>query len=845
MPIYDVEAYLPACLRSLAAQTTRDLEVVMVDDGSTDASAEIAHSFAERDSRFRLIRQANAGLGNARNSGVAAAGGELLAFADSDDVVPPEAYEHLADTLDRTGSDFASGNVLRLTDERTSQSPFLAETFARTRLKTHVRRFSPLLADRTAWNKLFRRRFWDANDLRFPEGVLHEDIPVTLPAHVMAGSVDVLAEPVYHWRVRSDGERSITQKRLELRALVDRLAAVEHVRAYLGEHGTRRLRRWYDQRLVRDDLRLHLDLLADAEPAYRALFVEHVTALFDGVRPSLFAHLPAIDRLKWHLVLRERTDDLIEVLRFEQEHRASTPPLRRNRRWYGDYPHQGDREIPRSVFRLGKRDAELSLRAEVEELACEGDRLVVRGHAHLAGLAVAEPGDQRVQLLAVRRGRWQRLRMRAGGVRVTARPVARPELAGGDLDRTWAGFEAELPPTALSGTGTWQLGLFVRAHGLRRRYLRFGHEQLAAAELPAPPGLAARAVACTSGRIEVRVRDRWAVATAARIVDGDVLELTGDQRLGEATRLELRRAGDGWCTDVPLTGDGAFVARLPLSQLHLAPREADGEVLWQLVGDRRRPPRRGRAAGRRAAAALPILGPRAGAGAHGLRRRRDRRPRRPPARHRRGLGRRRATRARPPPGRRGGRPRARADGLAPRPRARVPAAARRGRGRLPRSVPAGELLRVPAGYTPRRGEWRFYGRPTGEDALSAMARVRLDTALLDALPLAATVEERLSTLQPAPDGSLLLSVPGRSAVPARARAARGRHAPAPPRRHPPNERQQRAREPGRGAVRRSPRRRGGRRRSRTVRPPRPPRRSRRTRRARRRAARRSRRRRRA
>ena len=196
VPIYDVEAYLPDCLRSLAAQTTRDLEVVMVDDGSTDASAAIAERFAARDRRFRLISQANAGLGHARNVGVAAAGGELLAFVDSDDVVPGDAYELLAGSLDATGSDFASGNVLRLEDGRTSQAPFVARTFARTRVRTHVTRFQPLLSDRIACNKLWRRAFWDANALRFPERVLHEDTPVTLPAHVMAKAVDVLAEPV-------------------------------------------------------------------------------------------------------------------------------------------------------------------------------------------------------------------------------------------------------------------------------------------------------------------------------------------------------------------------------------------------------------------------------------------------------------------------------------------------------------------------------------------------------------------------------------------------------------------------------------------------------------------------
>ena len=774
VPIYDVEAYLPDCLRSLAAQTFRDLEVVMVDDGSTDASAEIAHSFAEHDRRFRLLRQPNAGLGAARNAGVRAATGELLAFADSDDVVPAGAYELLAASLDSSGSDFAAGNVLRLTGERTSQSPFLAEAFARTRSRTHIRRFKPLLADRTAWNKLWRRDFWDRHALRFPEGVLHEDIPVTLPAHVLARSVDVLHEPVYHWRIRDDGA-SITQKRLEMRALVDRLAAVEHVRGFLREHGTRRLRRWYDERLVRDDLRLHLDLLADADLAYRDRFAEHVRERFGGARPSLFSALPAIDRLKWHLVLQGRTEELLEVLRFARDRQAATPPLRRRGRWYGDYPGAADGSIPRSVFRLGKRDRELSLRATVEELACVDERLVVRGHAHLAGLPVAAPDDQRVQLIAVRRGRWQRLRMRAGALRVTARPVARPELGGDGLDRTWSGFEAALPPDALSGAGTWQLGLFVRTHGLRRRYLRFGHEQLAAAELPAPPGLAARAVACTSGRIEIRVRDRWASATAARIVDGDVLELSGEQRLGEATSLELRRAGDGWRTEVPLTGDGAFTARLPLSDLYRAPREMGGEageVVWELAaldGARRvalaladdAPLLRWWSSGRELALVRTRTGELAIAD-------RDARPLVTAAgwagagrlaldvRLRAGLAERELVlmdwhrrRAHPYP-------------LLPAEEA----------GAFRALVPAEELLRVPAGFTPRRGEWRFYGRPLGEDAVPAMARVRLAGDVLERLPLAATLEDRASMLGTGPDGSLLLSVPERSAVPARRRGAR-------------------------------------------------------------------------
>src|SRR4051812_26717767 len=130
VPIFNVEPYLAECLESIAGQTFDDLEVIVVDDGSTDGSAAIAQTFVDRDDRFRMITQPNGGLGNARNNGAAHAVGEFLAFVDSDDVLPRYAYKLLVDSLDQTGSDFATGNVHRLTKVGTVQSPFLATAFA-------------------------------------------------------------------------------------------------------------------------------------------------------------------------------------------------------------------------------------------------------------------------------------------------------------------------------------------------------------------------------------------------------------------------------------------------------------------------------------------------------------------------------------------------------------------------------------------------------------------------------------------------------------------------------------------------------------------------------------------
>src|SRR3954453_8751169 len=134
VPIYNVEPYLAECLQSLVDQTFGDFEAIVVDDGSTDGSRRIAEEFAARDERFRIVEQPNGGLGKARNTGAEHATGEFLAFVDSEAVPPDYASQLLMQALHETGSDFATGNVHRLTRIRTQQSPFLADAFARTRL---------------------------------------------------------------------------------------------------------------------------------------------------------------------------------------------------------------------------------------------------------------------------------------------------------------------------------------------------------------------------------------------------------------------------------------------------------------------------------------------------------------------------------------------------------------------------------------------------------------------------------------------------------------------------------------------------------------------------------------
>src|SRR3954449_7211562 len=581
VPIYNVEPYLEECLDSIAHQTYRDLEVVMVDDGSKDNNPEIAERWASKDERFRLVPQPNGGLGSARNTGIKHAGGELLAFVDSDDYLAPNAYQLLVEALDESGSDFATGNVLRLQSQGARQAAFLAEAFAKTRLKTHVAEHRPLIADRVAWNKLFRREFWDKQGRSFPEGVLNEDIPVILPAHFAADSVDVISDPIYYWRSRDSDELSITQGRIEPKALNYRLAAMGQVVDWLDRHGKRKWKRWYYEGIVADDLRFYVNPLAAADAEFHQLFLDKVNAFLDRAPKGIYDPLPAIERLRWHLVRRRLMPELLEVLRFQREELRDRPPVEIGGRWDGDYPFREDErlKVPRSVYLL---EGELGLRVEIHALERDGDRLRVRGNAFIRGVGAPAPDTQHLQVVALRRGRLRRVRIRLSAVKLDTTVVRRPDVTASVPQRlvelAWAGFEATLDPRRLRGMGRWRPGLwelFVIARGgeVHRRGASRGPPVLGAlfvpagagrgprgrgsrfhfnplrplrgVEIPLPGDLKAKAVPTASRAVVIDLRTQWTNVLGQRL-DGKAVELTGEANgpQGEKPRLAVIRRAD-------------------------------------------------------------------------------------------------------------------------------------------------------------------------------------------------------------------------------------------------------------------------------------------------------------
>ncbi|MFJ8791233.1 CDP-glycerol glycerophosphotransferase family protein [Streptomyces sp. NPDC102462] len=241
VPAYQVQAYLHACLDSVLEQSYPDLELIVVDDRSPDATGAIIDEYAARDPRVRPVHlPENRGLGRARNAGMKCATGDYLVFLDGDDTLTPRALEWIADRIKETDEpdvlvyDYArtywTGEAVRnqvaaqLTEE--GPAPF--------RLTDRPGLLNVLMV---AWNKAYRREFVEAEELSFPPGY-YEDTPWTFPALMAARSLATLDRVCVHYRQRRSGNILGTTSRKHF----DIFEQYDRVFAYLAERPE--LARW-------------------------------------------------------------------------------------------------------------------------------------------------------------------------------------------------------------------------------------------------------------------------------------------------------------------------------------------------------------------------------------------------------------------------------------------------------------------------------------------------------------------------------------------------------------------------------------------------------------------------
>ena len=318
--VYDVEPWIAECLESVAAVVPPDAEVIIVDDGSTDASSQICDRAAAHRSGWRVVHQPNAGLGAARNAGLDLARGEYVGFVDGDDLLLP-AYAELVPRAVASDASVATGAVNRTDGVHDWPSGLHSQALDGLGASAALATDLSLVYDTTAWNKVYRRSFLEEHGLRFPEGVLYEDLPFTIPALHHAGTVAVVHDPVYRWRSRQGG-LSITQRRNELANLTDRFAAVSAVDRFLAEHDLADARAHHDLKVLRLDLPLYTAALPEADDAFRDAYLRFVAQVASHVSREQRASLPPTLRLYLELAEAGRMHDLEVVVRARRGERA-------------------------------------------------------------------------------------------------------------------------------------------------------------------------------------------------------------------------------------------------------------------------------------------------------------------------------------------------------------------------------------------------------------------------------------------------------------------------------------------------------------------------------------------
>ena len=205
VPVYNAEKYLKECVDSILGQTLTDIELILVDDGSTDSSSAICDTFAAKDSRVMVVHKENKGVSSARNTGIAVASGDWIAFVDSDDICEKQMLAELYDAAKEICAPMAICSTnLEGKNKKAIDAARASDTIEISSSRLMLQRLWASEYDNNLftapWNKLYNREFF-GESLRFQEGIIYEDDELFNRLYVREYPIAIVHKPLYNWRM--------------------------------------------------------------------------------------------------------------------------------------------------------------------------------------------------------------------------------------------------------------------------------------------------------------------------------------------------------------------------------------------------------------------------------------------------------------------------------------------------------------------------------------------------------------------------------------------------------------------------------------------------------------------
>jgi glycosyltransferase involved in cell wall biosynthesis len=228
--VYNGERYLKGCLNSLVNQTLDSMEIILVNDASTDDSISICKEYAQDFSNIRIIdKKMNEGLAITGNTGIAAANGEYIILVDNDDIIPPYAYEKLYNKAEETNSDIVTGKANFLIGEyQYEMDDYETSVWEQERTIKTAKEFSTIFHDAFYWNKIIRRKLISENNIKLPKDMIYADRNFVHTCFIYADKISIIPDCVYLWRQRgSERDISLSMKRREAWNYINRIDSYE------------------------------------------------------------------------------------------------------------------------------------------------------------------------------------------------------------------------------------------------------------------------------------------------------------------------------------------------------------------------------------------------------------------------------------------------------------------------------------------------------------------------------------------------------------------------------------------------------------------------------------------
>ena len=224
IPVYNVETYLTECLHSVVNQTFQDMEIILIDDGSSDRSPEIIKIFKEKDNRIKIITQPNRGVSVARNVGLRVASGKYILFIDSDDTILPNTVETLYRRAVETQSDLLLGNVIYIYSNGEQLHPFKRKEKIYNQIgMLGEEYYAKLMEDNTfpplVYLFFIKRELIIKNKIFFKEGIIHEDELWCVKAMLSAKKVSLIDFCYYNYFQRNGSLMNSNNKEFRIKSL--------------------------------------------------------------------------------------------------------------------------------------------------------------------------------------------------------------------------------------------------------------------------------------------------------------------------------------------------------------------------------------------------------------------------------------------------------------------------------------------------------------------------------------------------------------------------------------------------------------------------------------------------